>query len=162
MSRLVDSHQSIPFTSNGLVRFATGAVREYVSKGFTEDTTICCQCGNQTSNLSQPVAQHLGVVAKLLTTKTDLTSKATTSHGLHPVESHSPVGDDVEVVGHLVEVDLRLALVDEATLQAVGADRRRPGDRLAKVRKDGRPTHRLQPLQLSRRLHVEALKRSQG
>ena len=84
-----------------------------------------------------------------------------------PVDPHTytqqaevevPVGADGGIVGYLVVVHPRLALLDEADLPAVGPDAGGSSDGLLEVGVDGRTCDRLQPLELARCRHIEPLR----
>ena len=69
----------------------------------------------------------------------------------------SPVGHDAGVVALLVVVHARVAHAYEGAVLAVGTDDAGARDGLREVGVDGRAAHRLKPLQLARRGHVEPL-----
>ena len=74
------------------------------------------------------------------------------AHGEPTIAAH------IRIIGRLIAIDARVALVDERLGRAVGANRARAGERLLKVRVNGRTRDGLDSLQLSRRSDVEALR----
>ncbi len=70
-----------------------------------------------------------------------------------------PIGHNTGIVGYLVLVHFGLGFADELLPLFVGAYGGCALYRLTEVRVDGRPTHRLESLQLPRRRDVKTLKR---